>query len=354
MKHYVILTYGKLPRQSGMLRSREIGKELVRRGVTVTYVVDDYPENHGDLDLPPQARVVFVPQPRSWGQVRARRRILAGLAPAWVHCHDLVWRSVLALAWRGKDLHFLMDWDEPAIFKSWPWWRLVLERVLAWWARGHAEKIVACALYFQEYLRQRYGLESEYIPYGLYMEPPADGPSPFAAPTIVYMGSMHLSWDTDILFEAFALMARRGCKPPIVMVGGLYKDAPWPDFCRTHQLDNVTFAGYLPTAEMSCYLRHAHVLTFPIRPTPLNASRCPSKALAYAQARRPIITSKVGEVAQMLGDRATYVDPTPEAMAAALEKAITAPRPPDVDYQIERLSYAHLVDRLMRLLGWDK
>ena len=292
---------------------------------------------------------MFVPQPRSWGQLRARRRILAGLAPAWVHCHDLVWRSALALTWQRRDLKVLVDWDEPAIFKALPWREALAHRLLAWWARHSADKIVASSLYFRDYLREHYGVQAEYIPYGLYMEAPAEAPSPFAAPTIVYMGAMHVQWDTDILFEAFAIMARHGCKPPIVMVGGLDKDAPWPAFCRAHQLDNVTFTGYLPSAEMSRYLRHAHVLTFPIRPTPLNASRCPSKALAYAQARRPVITSKVGEVAQMLGASATYVEATPQAMAQALEQAIAAPRQSDVDYQIERLSYPRLVEPLLRL-----
>ena len=92
------------------------------------------------------------------------------------------------------------------------------------------------------------------------------------------------------------------------------------------------------------------MLLFPIRSTRDNWLRCPSKTFAYAQARRPIITNRVGEVAHMLGEKATYIECTPEAFADAIERAMDTPNLPDVDYGIERQNYDERAGMLLEYL----
>jgi glycosyltransferase involved in cell wall biosynthesis len=91
------------------------------------------------------------------------------------------------------------------------------------------------------------------------------------------------------------------------------------------------------------------VLLFPIRPTLVNQSRCPSKVFAYAQARRPIITSRVGELPYMLGESPLYVEPTPQAFADAIRAAMGGPLP-DVPYHLEHHTWGARADRLLEAL----
>jgi glycosyltransferase involved in cell wall biosynthesis len=82
-----------------------------------------------------------------------------------------------------------------------------------------------------------------------------------------------------------------------------------------------------------------------------NLSRCPSKTYSYAQARRPVIVNRTGEIPEVLGDLATYVDCSPEAFANAIEVAMKTPALPDIDYGIERHKWGVRADQLLDLLA---
>jgi glycosyltransferase involved in cell wall biosynthesis len=97
------------------------------------------------------------------------------------------------------------------------------------------------------------------------------------------------------------------------------------------------------------HLRNAHVLLFPIRSNPINLARCPAKTFAYAQARRPVITCRVGEVPEVLEDAPTYVAPTPEAFADAIESAMKQ-NLPDVDYGVEKHNWGARAEKLLDAL----
>jgi glycosyltransferase involved in cell wall biosynthesis len=115
----------------------------------------------------------------------------------------------------------------------------------------------------------------------------------------------------------------------------------WRAWVKERGLSNVDMMGFHTGDFLWRHLRHAHVLLFPIRETIPNLSRCPSKTYAYMQAQRPIITNRVGEVAEVLQERAVYVDPTPEAFAAAIEQMMTpGVLHPDVEYGVESHSWS--------------
>ena len=108
--------------------------------------------------------------------------------------------------------------------------------------------------------------------------------------------------------------------------------------------------GFVSGDDLWRRLRHAHVLLFPIRQTILNLCRCPSKTFAYAQARRPVIANRVGEIPAVLGESAEYVDSTSEAFADAIDRAMSQPRHADIDYGVERHNWAARADVLVARL----
>jgi glycosyltransferase involved in cell wall biosynthesis len=353
---YCFLTYGAWEKNAGLLRPRELGAELIRQGHQVIYLIDDYPPNHQDLGLSPGAKVEFVPHPRSLRQIAERWHILARIQPDYVHVLNLNAKTVLALARVGRPCHgqrrglrarVVAEWDEPPFLKDLPWPKAQLYRALDCYLRRRADVYIVCTRYLQEYFRTHWGIDAAYIPHATYLPQYADGPSPYAAPTAVYMGQMYPLWDLDLLFDAALLLAREGFKPPMAFVGDGPDLPKWTQFVKDHKLDNITLSGYRRGEELWRYLRHAHVLMFPIRPTLVNQSRCPSKTFAYAQSRRPILTNRVGEVAQLLGDKATYVEATPAGFAAGIRQAMSTPALSDVDYQIEKHNYR---DRTRQLL----
>jgi glycosyltransferase involved in cell wall biosynthesis len=205
--------------------------------------------------------------------------------------------------------------------------------------------------YLQREFENRFGLESAYIPYAAYLETRTDGPSPFPEPTAVYMGNFYPAYDHDLLFEAALQLRSRGKTPSIMLLGGGPDLERWREFVNQKELSNMHLPGFVGGENLWRRLRHAHVLLFPIRQNLLNLCRCPSKTFAYAQARRPIIANAVGEVAEVLKEKATYVDATAEAFAAAIEQAFSEPRLADVDYGIEQHTWSERTDRLLSVLN---
>jgi glycosyltransferase involved in cell wall biosynthesis len=175
--------------------------------------------------------------------------------------------------------------------------------------------------------------------------------SPFIQPTAVYMGNLYPAYDHDLLFQAALQLKSQRKSYPITFLGQGPDLEKWRTFVKDNDLPHLDVAGYTIGEELWRRLRHAHVLLFPIRPTLLNLARCPSKTFAYAQARRPVITNRVGEIPEVLGDKATYVDVTPEAFAAAIDAAMSRDNLPDVDYGIEQHNWSARTDTLLAALN---
>jgi glycosyltransferase involved in cell wall biosynthesis len=131
------------------------------------------------------------------------------------------------------------------------------------------------------------------------------------------------------------LLKRRGVTPKLRLIGRGADLDSCRQFCSSRNLDNVEFSGFLDWDEMLNSLRWAHVLLFPIRNTVANKSRCPFKVFQYAQAKRPIITCRVGEVPNFLGENAEYVECQPAEFANAIERTMSKPRLADIDYEID-------------------
>jgi glycosyltransferase involved in cell wall biosynthesis len=164
------------------------------------------------------------------------------------------------------------------------------------------------------------------------------------------MGNLYPLYDHDLLFEAARILKGRGKQPKIAILGGGPDLEKWRAFVREHGLSNVTVAGFVSGESLWRHLRHAHVLLLPIRTNILNLCRCPSKTFAYAQSRRPIIANRVGEVAELLRDRAIYVDQTPQAFADAIDRAMSEPQP-DVEYDLHDPTWKSRTDDLLKLLN---
>ena len=149
------------------------------------------------------------------------------------------------------------------------------------------------------------------------------------------MGNLYPAYDHDLLFDRDLLLKAPGKSPRITFLGHGPDLEKWRSFVKENGLSNVEVPGFTTGEELWRRLRHAHVLLFPIRETIINLARCPSKTFAYAQARRPVIANRVGEIPEVLGKKATYVEPTAEAFADAIEQRDDRRSQPDVDYGVE-------------------
>ena len=94
-------------------------------------------------------------------------------------------------------------------------------------------------------------------------------------------------------------------------------------------------------------LRSAYALLFPMRDTPLNKSRCPSKIFAYIASKRPIIAHGVGEIKSLLEGKAKLYSPEVDLIQ------ILKNLPDDlneVNYDNKKFSYEIIARKYIKLI----
>ncbi|MBC8106751.1 MAG: glycosyltransferase family 4 protein [Anaerolineae bacterium] len=352
--HYCFPTVGSWEGASSFVRLREFGSEMCKRGIDVTYVVDDIPFNRDpkNLRLHEKARVAFTPNPRSLKQISSRRQTLRDVNADFVHVLNPLPKAWLALvgssAARGK---LVADWDMWQARGKRPPIQTILARSADRWARKSAVLHVVASKYLQAEFKRQFDIDAAYVPFATYLESRRpDGESPYTQPTAVYLGNLYDStYDHDLVFHAMKLLKDRGKQPPLYVIGSGPDLEKWRQWVRDGNFANVTLTGFLAGDDLWRHVRHGTVLLFPIRPTLQNLCRGPSKTFAYAQARRPIIANRVGEVEELLRENATYVETTPEAFADAIDRALSEPRG-DVEYDLTGQTWSARTDDLLNAL----
>lgn len=346
MHRYSLLATGCLHRNASFVRLRELGLALARRGIDVHFLLDATEYNRSlATDLQP-ATVHYLAGNSRILRLSRRRRLLCALRTDAVHILNPQPLNTLSVA--GSGVPLVCDWDELLSVRERPTWRGPSDLATEAYGRRRAVLNVVASRYLQDSFRDRYDIDALYLPYAPYLPEVKKGTNPFTRTTAVYVGNLVKDYDHDIIIDAWEILGRRGVDIDLVIAGG----GPLLDHIRAdvsrRGLGNVRLEGYTVGQKLVDLITHAHVLLLPIRDTPGNRARCPSKTFAYIQARRPIIANPVGEVFEALADAATFVPQSPEAFASAVERTIGKTLP-DVHY--DRVpSWQDMGDRLIETL----
>jgi glycosyltransferase involved in cell wall biosynthesis len=338
VRRYFFVTTGDLSRNASFVRLRELGRELAILGLDVHYVVDPTEFNRELAASLPYATAHVLKASNRLAQIRERRRCVWKVAPDIVHILNPQPSNCAAiLAWRGA---VVVDFDEllSQRFGSAP--RRAISSLCEFYGKRRATVLVVASRHQERYFRDHGRADAVYLPYACYLPVLPDGPNPYSVPTAVYLGNFHPDFDHDLIVDAWRVLREQGVPPNLELIGsGVDLDKVRHKIADGCLSNCISLPGYMTGQALWDRLRHSHVLLFPIRDTVGNRMRCPSKTFAYMQAGRPIITNRVGEVAEALGDKAIYVEPTAAGFADAVNEAFKAP-PQTVDYNLDAHSWA--------------
>jgi len=151
-------------------------------------------------------------------------------------------------------------------------------------------------------------------------------------PIVTYMGFMLPQYQTGYILQVAHVIQRQRPDVQFVLIG------EGPEKVRLEKLavrlglrDSVCFVGFVSDEELPGYLCASDALLFPIEDTQINQARSPNKTYLYCAAEVPIVTNRVGEVYNTLGDWGIYFDfDSLDDCATKVLKAVDTgqPRPP--------------------------
>ena len=140
-----------------------------------------------------------------------------------------------------------------------------------------------------------------------------------AEPVVLFVGALSsLKGVEDLAHASASLVGHRPHR--LVLVG----DGPLAPALRAHAPDHVTFAGRLEREGVRAWMRRAHVLVLPTKPT---QGRQEAAGLVLLEAQAcgvPVIAYRTGGTSEMIAPGASMLssERSPDALAHSLDEAL--------------------------------
>jgi glycosyltransferase involved in cell wall biosynthesis len=312
---------GTIQQNASTLRCLHLGKLLARDGHDVSLFLTDQPDNrrrYGDVVDGIRMRYSAVGSGREqWSKVRLLVRERFDV----LHCmssgssvHFPAWLS----KWRhGGRTRLIMDFDEWQSL----WLRQPKRTYQAAWERfacATSDDVIFASARLAHTLGRSVAARRRHtLPYAFDEEEFASVPDDttqirarYAGRKLaVYMGNLLPQFDAARVLDA--VDAARTANPEILFLfigGGPLREELERRVVAEELTDHARFLGFLPTDAMIQHLRAADVLLLPIRDTELNRSRSPNKLFQYVGARRPIVTNRLDNIHDAVGEEVLYFD----------------------------------------------
>jgi glycosyltransferase involved in cell wall biosynthesis len=319
--HIGFVSSGTFQQNASTLRCLHLGKLLVRDGHDVSLFITGQSANrdrYGDEFDGIRMRYTAVGSGR---EQLSKLRMLLGQRMDVLHCMS-AGSSVHFPAWLAKWCYggrprLVMDFDEWQSL----WFESSKRTYQAAWERfacATSDRVIFASAYLERELGRAVSSERRHtLPYAFDEHEFASTPDNRAQVReryqgrrlAVYMGNLLPQFDATRVLDAAAAAHRAHPDLLFLFIGGGALRAEFERRVQDEGLgDVVRFLGFLPNDEMIQHLRAADVLLLPIRDTVLNRSRSPNKLFQYLAARRPIVTNRLENIVDVMGEEAIYFD----------------------------------------------
>ena len=170
-------------------------------------------------------------------------------------------------------------------------------------------------------------------------------------PVIGYVGLLFRR-DAQLLLEAFGLLLDRVPRVQMLVIGNSDMRVP----ANWLASGSVKVTGTLSYDGLQAHIAACDLMVLPMRNSLANRGRWPSKVCDYLASGRAVVTTRVGDVAELL-ERAQcgiLTEDTPEAFAAAIQAGLTDREAADAmgakgrNIAAQELDWSILTERLER------
>lgn len=319
----LFLTISAFSRFPTYKRATGVGAGLATLGHEVYIAVEDCDENRNRFPVEaPGCHPLWVRKSNPLMEAWQKMRLLWNLRPDVLYTtsysiRNLQWMSFLF----PRRTKYVFEVCE--LYSSYQALWKIKERLMMIEADG----MVCASRYLEDSFKRRLcgmGLKRPilYLPYAY--PPYLKSLKTTTANAVVHMAYMSRGYGCFAVMEAFERI--REAHPGIVleMLGAGPDFEEMKQWVAARQLGNVIhLRGFVAEDELNDYFSRAQAFTVPMRNAETEWARCPSKLFYYLPYNKPIITCKVGNPYDILGELGYYYEPeNVEDMARAMDRAL--------------------------------
>ncbi len=268
-----------------------------------------------------------------------KRRLLAGAVFDVVHVVGIGLRSLVPAGRPWRRPFYIQDYDEAMSAAIPTLTRRLYYGLVEMLTRQRAHAVVVASRALERLLlkcRPDLGSRLLYLPIGY--DPSFENQGQHLdvqlralageRPVLVWTGRLQPGYGVMELVNLGAALVSRRSRCLLMLVGGGPELEEARATVRQRGLErSVVLPGPQSLPDLQAYLRMATAFVLPFSPTRQNLFRCPTKLFQYIAHNRPIVTNRVGEVGEALGDAGFYCEvDSANSMADACERAIAASR----------------------------
>jgi glycosyltransferase involved in cell wall biosynthesis len=310
---------------------------LVDQGCQVGLILQDHPAHRSLESSLPNVEFVYHAIDKPLVERRRKTQLVAqGEYDVAVIC-SLSVRNGIHL--RGADAP-VQILDHPEImcsFEDLPAWRRASEWFAEWRSMLRYDGHLAVSRFIERRIRRRLQKlrRPEHVLYSPFAaeddlrhyDPDAAAAirGQYGKPIILYLGTFIAAYGFHEMLAAAARLAKRRKDFVLVMAGDGGELEKGKAFVAQQGLqDQVAFPGFLTGDQLRNYLYAAEAFVCPLNDTVRDWARSPGKIYMYAVTGRPIVTCRIGEAVDTLGEAGFYyeqgnVESLQTQLAAALD-----------------------------------
>lgn len=324
---FLFITHSAFSQYSCYKRAIGTGEALTALGHEVYILVKDCAENRTRIgEEAPHCNPIYV-------NGGIFREVIAKLRALWRVRPDVIYLSAFSVH-NLAGMHFLfprarsiIEFNElyseyPRKRRNWALWELIAL---------FEHKYILCASVFLTRhfsdVSRKYFLKRNiiYSPFAFpdYLRPSR---SVHERKTILFMASLWKGYGIYEVLQAFELIVRKGAGVALEVIGKGEEYERVKEWVEEHKLkDDIHICGFVAEQDLNEHFSKADVFVSPMHDTLQDWARCPSKIFYYIPYQKPIVTCKIGNPFDVLGEYGFYYrSGDVEDMAMAFIKAIEA------------------------------
>lgn len=315
------LTIGSFDKFASGKRSLGMGEALARMGHEVYILSLDCLENRRRLEEEAShCRCRFYNSGNALQEAVSKIGIIREVCPDLVYSNSYCVRNLAGLRMFLPKCALVLEFNE--LYSAYGRHRF-LWKVIERAAICSADRIVCASNYLLGYVKDRTAKPVLYSPYAYSDYLIQQHQSKKGVKRIVFMASLWKGYGVYDVIDAVKIVARRR-RVALDIIGRGPELENVKQICATDSLDYISVHGYVPESELGAFFSAASVFVSPLQNTVQDKARCPSKIYYYIPFCKPIVTCRLGDPYDALGDNGFYyasgdIDDMARALLEALD-----------------------------------
>lgn len=295
---------------------------LVETGWEVSILMEDCDENHHriQLECPPEVKVYYFDKSPALKEIKAKNKLINDIDPDVVFLCAFVARNIVGIGHRCKKVvehsELLSAIQDQGLF------RRLFSLITEYGSVLYSDAIINASKYLQKVFEKRSSLvflrrPNLYLPYAYTPDKKVVVELPKEVKNIIkgrkvfaFLGNLTRNYGAFTMIEAIEKLKETHTDILLMLLGRGRDYEEARAYVTSHDLDNWVFMpGFVPEEQISEYLVKADYFISPMNDTVQDWARCPSKLYMYLTYRKPIVTCRIGEPCEVLGEEGVYYKP---------------------------------------------